>query len=63
MPTIIVREGGCVFQWAGGSFIAIWDEENAGQHVPDDMLQVPEYLVKSRIGQAEIVGLAKAYVS
>ncbi len=63
MKTISIILGSHIFRWAGGSFVAVWQADRADEHVPDDMIAVPEQLVKSRATREDIAALAQSYLT
>jgi hypothetical protein len=54
MKTIKVEVNGHVGRWRGGTYVAVWREERADQHVPDLMLRVPDSLKRSRATSDDI---------
>lgn len=54
---------GWVFKWAGGSFVPGWKADRADEHVPDDMIEVPESLNKSRATREDIESLVDRYLT
>lgn len=53
--------GGRVFRWGGGSFIAVWNNCDGEGYVPDDMIQLPESLVQSRVTAEDLTVLVEKY--
>lgn len=61
--SILVPTDHFVFRYGGGSFIAVWRVSRANEHVPDDMIPVPESLKKSHIVIRDIENVAKEYTA
>lgn len=57
--TIVRREQ--VFRWAGGSFITVHAAVRADEHVPDDMIEIPESLNKSKATRKDIESIVSRY--
>lgn len=62
MSKVTIRKGGKVFRWAGGTFMAVWDEEHHRDHVPDDVIQLPKSLNRSQAGHKEMHAIACEYL-
>lgn len=57
-----IIEGDYLFRWAGGTFIAVWSAQRADEHVPDDMISLPDSLNRAKVGREDIERLALSYV-
>jgi hypothetical protein len=56
----IVHDG-YVYRWAAGSFIAAWRADRADEHVPDDMIELPQSLNRSRATRYDISRIVAAH--
>lgn len=57
---MIVCEGH-VFRWRGGTFIAVWRSERADMQIPDDMIELPASLNRSKATRDDIERIARNY--
>lgn len=62
MKSMVVVVGDNICRWAGGTFIAVWKQDRADEHVPDDMIQLPESLVVSRATRDDIERIAREHL-
>jgi hypothetical protein len=62
MKTMTIMMGGHVFRWNGGTFVPVWTAGRADEHVPDDMIQLPLSLNRSKAGREDIQRLAADYL-
>lgn len=53
---------GWVFRWSGGSFIAAWADRRADEHVPDDMIQLPDSINRSRATREDIESIIERWL-
>lgn len=63
MKTMTLVVGTHVFRWAGGAFVAVWRSERMDEHVPDDMIGLPDSLNRSRVTHEDIQCIARDYVT
>lgn len=62
MQTMTIVRKGHVFRWAGGSFVPVWKEARADEHVPDDMIELPDSLTKARATREDIERIADEWL-
>lgn len=62
MKTMSIVVGDHVARWAGGSFIALWKAERMDEHVPDDMIGLPESLNKTHATREDIERITTEYL-
>lgn len=63
MKTMTIAEGGWVFRWSGGSFMPVWSADRVDEHVPDDMIELPESINKSRATREDMETLARRWLA
>jgi hypothetical protein len=63
MKTMTIIKNGWVFRWSGGSFMPVWRSERADEHVPDDMIELPESINKSKATREDIEAIARRYLA
>ena len=62
MKTMTVIAGEYVFRWAGGPFIAVWKTDRENEPVPDDMIQLPDFMNRSKATRDDIAFLAEMWL-
>lgn len=61
MKTMTVIHAGKVFRWRGGSFISVWDQARCDEHVPDDMIDLPDSVNRAHATRDDIERIAQRY--
>lgn len=61
MSTMTIFNDGYIFRWAGGSFISVWQQSRADERVPDDMIELPASLNRSKATRTDIECIVSEY--
>jgi hypothetical protein len=63
MKTMTYVERGFTFRWAGGTFVAVWPNENADEHVPYDMAPVPDWVTRKHASREVLATIARTWLA